>query len=224
ALELSRMAESRLEGAPRAVVVQVALGRVVCGSITCEPGIRKRLERAPDPMEALAAADPLAWSRVVTFLNPLIWADRFAEGEILAERLIGMARVISAPSLLAYPLIARADLRTVTGDWEGAFADANEALEFAEETGQRLLIAVAQCFLARVHAGRGEEECRTLAAAALARVPRHEAGALAAYANASLGLLELGLGRLDAALIELGRTDERCRAAGMRSHPPVPYL
>src|SRR5437763_3334895 len=92
ALKISQMAEARLEGASRAVVVQVALGRVACAVIAGEAGAAERLERAPDPMEALADGDRLAWTRVVIFLSPLIWADRFAEGEILAERLIGMGR------------------------------------------------------------------------------------------------------------------------------------
>ena len=227
ALELARLAEARLgEGAPHAEAVQVALIRVTCALLAGEPGAAELLERTPPPMEALSGGDPLAWPRVVVFVASLIWCDRFGDADALTESLIGTGRALSAPSMLPYPLASRANLRELTGDWEGAYVNAREAIELADEIGQHAVGAFARSVLAHLLAARGEEvECRALAAAALESVPSGDASAvIRSYVHALFGLLNLGLRRLDSALVALEAADEIARTAGVRSHGAFPYL
>lgn len=225
-LQFARAAEARLDSAtPRGVAAMIeqlaATGAVLCG----EPDAVSRVDAVIDPWEAVADGDPLALGRLGFFINALNWTGRHADALALAERIVGMGRGLSAPSMLPFPLAQRAELRIVIGDWDGAYASGSEALALAEETGQSGTASYARCQLARLSAGRGhEQECRALAAASLDSVSSNESGSLTMYAHAALGLLHLGMGRLDAALDELGLTSQIGRSQQVGSHAVVPYL
>jgi ATP/maltotriose-dependent transcriptional regulator MalT len=224
-LELARRAEAVLGDASGPLAVCIATVRTNFAIITGEVGAAARLDRRPDPLEALASADSLMWHRVAWAIQTSTWADRPAEAVALAESLIGMGRAHSTPSLLPFPLAARAEARVVIGDWDGAYSSGTSALELALETGHQSTAAFARCTLARIDAARGrDEQCRELIAAVIESLADHEARAIASYAHAVLGLLELGAGRLDAALTELQRTHDAALTQGLACHGAIPYL
>lgn len=224
-LDLARKAEAVLGDASGPLAVCVATVRTNFAIITGEEGASARLGRRPDPLEALASDDSLMWHRVAWAIQTSTWADRPADALALAESLIGMGRARSAPSLLPFPLAARAEARVATGDWNGAYASGTAALELALETGHHSTAAFARCTLARVDAARGrEQECRELIAAVFESLSRHEARAVVSYAHAALGLLDLGASRLDAALAELLQTHDAALAEGLACHGAIPYL
>ncbi|MCB9012241.1 MAG: AAA family ATPase, partial [Actinobacteria bacterium] len=161
---LARASEARLpDDAPAAVRTQVDITVAVWAVLRGDPDWAERMDRVTDPMSAVAPGDPLGWARVAMFLNPLVAVGSFSAARELADRLIGIGRALSAPSLLPYPLAMRGHLLTATGDWDGALTDADEARRLAEQTGQRSVAAFAACVLARVLAARGDENaCRTI--------------------------------------------------------------
>ncbi|MFN8109279.1 MAG: LuxR C-terminal-related transcriptional regulator [Thermoleophilia bacterium] len=225
ALDLARRAESELNGDDPRLNTLVSIVHANCSVLAGESRASDRVSAMGDPLALLADGDPLSWARVGIALQPLSWSGRFADADALAERLIAMGRSFSAPSMLPFPLGARADFKIAAGDWDGAFTSASEALTLAEETGQLGVADFARCHLARILAGRGEETvCRAHATAALGNTPLHEATSLPVYAHAALGLLELGLGNLETAFAELQITDDLTYDRGLRAHATVPFL
>jgi DNA-binding NarL/FixJ family response regulator len=90
------------------------------------------------------------------------------------------------------------------GDWDRCEGEAHRSVDryvsFGERTGQLLASAI----LARVLAARGEEEqTRALVADLLTTCEPARVGTIAAHARSALGLLELGLGAIDAAVTAL---------------------
>jgi DNA-binding CsgD family transcriptional regulator len=143
----------------------------------------------------------------------LMWFERYDEARETLSRTIAAARERSALGGLPYALATLSEIDYRTGDWTAAYAGASEAVRIAEDTGQESLLSYALVCLAQVEAARGlEEDCRTHTARA-AELAAVRAGAALAYAEAALGLLELGLGRTDASVEHLttlsGRTGER---------------
>jgi tetratricopeptide (TPR) repeat protein len=106
--------------------------------------------------------------------------------------------------MLARALGELAELQFRLGDWTGAYASTLEALRRARSDGSELGAAAALARLALIDAGRGHaDECRRHADEAAA-LTRHHAGApVEAMTCEALGLLELGLGRADAAIERL---------------------
>ncbi len=122
--------------------------------------------------------------------------------------------------MLPWPLSLRADLLRRTGRLDEAAADAAEAVQLAEDTGQDAQDGYARWTLAAVHAVRGEAaECRRHAERMRADSARSEAGSLALYADSALGLLALGTGDLDRAATTLRSVARGHAAVQMPPHP-----
>jgi tetratricopeptide (TPR) repeat protein len=224
-MALIERAAGQLDGVAPATATLVLVARAAYAGLLGEEDFARRLASHADPLTGLEGGDPLNWARVAIAINPLAWAGNHDEASAVAERLIGIGRGLSAPSMLPYPLAARADLRISTGDWAGAFASANEAVKLADETGQPGVAGYAHCFLARLTAAQGRvEECREHAALVLRSVADHQSESLTVFAHGALGLLELGRGNLDAALGQLERADAFGRSGGLRCHATAPYL
>ena len=120
----------------------------------------------------------------------------------------------SGGSLLHLPqsLIELAELDFRVGRWVPALAGAYEAIALFEETAQHTELGFAQATIARMEAALGrDEECRRRAQAGFAADAASGLLLASVLAGAALGLLELGRGDPDAAIVtlEAGRANRR---------------
>ncbi len=132
----------------------------------------------------------------------LYWLEDYAGARRLLEHVVQRARGVERHPVLAVTLDTLAALEFRTGQWAAADAHSAEALRVARELGQTWQVASCLTTLARVAAARGSEEaCRRLLAEAEELLPPgHLVGA---YAASAAALLELGLGRPEAAAARL---------------------
>jgi DNA-binding CsgD family transcriptional regulator/tetratricopeptide (TPR) repeat protein len=145
----------------------------------------------------------------------LIVLEEYERARSLLDWLIESARALSAPSLLVPPLVLHADLSYRTGDWLGAYANANEGLRLARETNGNVLYGLA--YVAQIEAGRGlENECRAHVAELVELANLFGIGAALTYAHAFLGRLALGLGLIEEAIRELESATALIERHGMR--------
>ena len=154
----------------------------------------------------LHEADPLsaASELVANAAQSCGWLERDDSAAQLLDRLIASARTANAPTNLPHPLAFRAELNLRIGHWALAAVQAREALELGQEMRQDAVMAIALGVLARLAAAAGEERrCRELVARSLKLVDEYGIELGRAYLYATLGLLELGLGRKAAAIQHL---------------------
>jgi DNA-binding CsgD family transcriptional regulator len=134
---------------------------------------------------------------------------------------IARARQRGALGVLPYLLGMGAQLDFREDRWTRARVRANEALELAEQTGQRTYRSWGLVNAAIVEAAQGREEaCRAHAHEALELVEAAGIGSLAVYLSSTLGFLELGLGHASAAVERLEQCARTAAAAGL-AHPNV---
>jgi tetratricopeptide (TPR) repeat protein len=115
------------------------------------------------------------------------------------------------PSTLSRALGALAELEFRLGDWPAAHDAAREALRGARTGALRAEVLCGLTRLALIEAGMGRErECRAHAGEALRLAAELEDRPMEALAGEALGLLELGLGRLDAAIERLEAVGRLC--------------
>ena len=111
-----------------------------------------------------------------------------------------------------------------TGRWASAYADATEALQWAEEMNQAGLIGHALSQLSRIAAARGDRErCEEHVERARQDVEPHGVGCLAVYNAAALGLCALSCGDLTTAIDHLERAWDAGQAAGLGNPNVVPF-
>jgi len=196
-------------------VVQAFAASMLGGSLTLRGDAAEATALIDRITPVLLEADPLtdAGTLLAHSAQACIWLERYELASRLLERLICGARDAGAPAALPWPLVARAVLNLRLGRWELAAADAEEALALGEQTAQFALSVYALDCRARVAAVRGEEErCRRDVERALVLVERHRVEPGCAFLRSTLGVLELGLGRIRHALEHLEtvrRTSER---------------
>jgi DNA-binding CsgD family transcriptional regulator len=107
----------------------------------------------------------------------------------------------TGPGIREDALASLAELEFRMGDWQGAYASAVEVLRLALATGRPVPTMQGLAGLALVEAGLGRAEaCRRHGQHALLLAGRQRNVACAGLARGALGLLELGLCRLDAAV------------------------
>ena len=161
----------------------------------------------------------------------LIWVSFVAEvqdaqpGQAAAvDRAIAVARASGALGLLPLLLGYAAELDFREDRWPRAIARASEAIELAAETGQGNPRAWGLVNLARVEAAQGHEgNCRGHAAEALALARALDTGSLEVFLAGILGLLELGLSNIQAAVGQLERCALLASTAGLGHPAVVPY-
>jgi ATP/maltotriose-dependent transcriptional regulator MalT len=156
-------------------------------------------------LQALGTRVELARLSAVGFA--LLWLDRTDASRLVLEAAVEHSRRMRDPWLSSLlDTLALLDYRS--GNWPLAEARSTEALRVANDSGRREQAASCQTTLARIAAARGrEDDCRAHLAAA--RTLSGGGSLVAAYAATALALLELGLGRPEAA----ARSLERIRAA-----------
>jgi DNA-binding CsgD family transcriptional regulator len=164
-----------------------------------DPGARARLLKA---LDHLADATEPRW---------LIWAGAAASRsgaqarhDAFCRRAEAIARQTTAVGTLAMALqrIAWSDL--TCGRVAAASVHSAEGLQLAMETGMTNAACFHRAILAWVAAVRGDEEaCRSLAELASATALEHGLGPQSSIAQWAVGLLNLGVGRWEAAAAQL---------------------
>lgn len=164
---------------------------------------------------------PIAAAAIDTSLTRgLVTEGQFAGGGLL-DQAIKDARDLGALGKLPFVLGHGSLADFLSGRWTRARARAAEAVELAGQTSYR---AWGLVHLARVSAAEGHEaECRAIVdeASALARARGHRS--LEVHLWSALGLLELGLGHIAAAVEALGRCAREAEAEGLGNPTTIPY-
>ncbi|QKW40171.1 AAA family ATPase [Actinomadura sp. NAK00032] len=138
-----------------------------------------------------------------------------AEAHAMATELAAEQRDRGGAGRLPTVLFFVAEGEVFTGRHLDALATASEALELAGDTGQRQWVGQFSSVLAYLDAARGlEDDCRRNAEEGLAGAAVGGVSPGAPWAHWSLGLLDLGLGRAEAALARF----ERLTREPMRHH------
>ena len=187
---------------------QLGATAVLSNGLILQGRARQALPMLERCREAFEHADPLAAHAVL--VQPIAhggtWLERYDEARDVLERVIGAARASSAGGLLPFPLACLSELDFRTGRWASAYANAAESVRLAEELGQANELCFSLVNLAAVEAAQGREaECRAHVERARTGALALGAGSVVVYCGWVLGLLELGLGRLQAACDELER-------------------
>jgi DNA-binding CsgD family transcriptional regulator len=153
----------------------------------------------------------------------LTWFEQFDRAREVLIRTIDSARTASALSALPYALSVLSDLDFRIGNWAAAYAGASEAVRIADETHQVTTLAFSLSCLARLEAAQGREaECRVHSEQAL-EIASPGISAVVALTGSGLGLLELGLGRLEEALRWLESLARKTAAHGLREPGVIPW-
>lgn len=170
------------------------------------------------------AGDPMAHFWAVAVAQFSILNEDYPAALAWLEGFITDARATSRPSALPFPLCMRADVLLRLSRLREARADATEAAQVADETGQALMASFAHGVIARIDAICGRaDDCRAHARLSIADVAVTEAEILLSYADAALGLLALGEGRLADALTRLSAIDQRLVSLGAPHPLIVPF-
>jgi DNA-binding CsgD family transcriptional regulator len=169
-------------------------------------------------LPVLRHGDPLteAGALVGVTAQCYFWLDRTDIASELLAGLIAAARKASAPAALLLPLSCRAELDLRTGRWAVAAAQFAEVARLGDDMAEPVYAAYALECLARMAAAAGDERrCRDQAAHAMALIEKHhnELGRL--NVHSALGLLELGLGRVAAAIEALERSRDLAALHGL---------
>jgi DNA-binding CsgD family transcriptional regulator len=154
----------------------------------------------------------------------LTWFEQFDRAREVLTRTIDSARAGSALGALPYALSVLSDLDFRAGNWAAAYAGATEAVRIADETHQVTTLAFSLSCLARVEAAQGrEDECRRHSERAL-EIASPSIGAVVALTGSGLGLLEIGLRRLEEALGWLEPLARQTAEHGLREPAVITWL
>lgn len=154
----------------------------------------------------LRGADPLgeAAELVANAAQSCSWIERYDVAAQLLDRLIGSARAASAPTRLPFPLAFRAEINLRHGRWALATAQGEEVVQLGHEMRQDVVTGIALHLLARLAAAAGEERrCGEIAGRIRALADKYDLELGLVYLDSALGLLELGLGRIESAIRHL---------------------
>ena len=182
---------------------------------------RYQLRAAP----MLPSADLAAEQQGAAFLaQGDIWTERYEQGRMCLGAVVDRGRRTGAPAILSLALGLSAELGWWTGRWDSAYADATEALQWAEELNQAGLIGHALSQLSRITAARGDRErCHQHVERVRQDVEPRGVGYLAVYNAAALGLCALSCGDLTTAIDHLECALDAGRTAGLGNPNVVPF-
>lgn len=212
--DVSRRAGTR---ARRVADVQLAVAQVTCGD---RAGGTKLLESC---REWLEQDSPLRRPQETIFaVITWMWLEDFVTARRLIDRLIADSRKASALGVLPYALGLASALDYRTGRWRAGIANAGESVRLADETRQANAYGVY--FLAHIHAAMGN---RDLAERYLRQADDHSQrygiGCLPIYTGAARGLLALGLGNIDQAIVHLEQVADEAERTGLEDPTVVPW-
>jgi DNA-binding CsgD family transcriptional regulator len=214
AFDVSRRAGTQ---AQRVAEVQLAVARVACGD---RAGGAELLESCRGWLEQPA---PLRRPQETIFAAiTWMWLEDFTTARRLIDRLVTDCRRAGALGVLPYALGLAAALDYRTGRWRAGIANAGESVRLADETRQAN--AYGLYFLARIHAAMGHSD---LAELHLRRADDHSQrygiGCLPIYTTAARGLLALGLGNIEQAIVHLEQVAAEAERTGLHDPTVVPW-
>ena len=186
--------------------VQAVAGTMLAGMLAMTGDTGESAAVLDQHLPVLRRADPLGPAAVslVVAAQALVSLERHDLAAELLDSIIAASRRASAPAGLVWPLSCRADLDMRLGRWPVAFAEAEEAASLGDEVAQSVFAAYAVQCSARLAAAVGDEpRCREDAARAARLLEAHGNKLGWVPVHAAVGLLELGLGRVGAAIREL---------------------
>ncbi|WUH94786.1 AAA family ATPase [Streptomyces sp. NBC_00433] len=203
---------------PVAVFLAAALGREAAGRVPPAVGAAADAARAAHG----GRVDP---RDLVMLCGVGLTLGQDAQSHELTTALAAESRESGGVGRLTTIMFFRAEAEIFDGRYDDAAATAAEALRIAADTGQRQWVSQLSSALAHIAAVRGdEEECRRLVDTALAGGSGTAMAPGAPWAYWSQGLLDLGLGRAQAALERLallGGESVRHHICATRSVPDL---
>jgi DNA-binding CsgD family transcriptional regulator len=123
----------------------------------------------------------------------------------LASAQVAECRTRGMIGMLPEALLFLARAEMYLGRYRGAAASAGEARQIIKDTGRSRELGLQGLVLAPLAAIQGDaQRCRALADETIGRAIERDLAAAAAWSRYALGLLDLGLGRYDAALDQMG--------------------
>jgi DNA-binding CsgD family transcriptional regulator len=141
-----------------------------------------------------------------------------------AVRLLAAARDTPTPGLLPYFAVLAGDAAYRLGDWDACAAEIAESMEIAEDTGQVGPLSIGLTVAARLWAGRGDEDATRAAVERTISLGEPVGyGSTILRARAALGFLELGLGRVAAAVTQLEEAERLFEGSGAEEPTIVPF-
>ena len=206
-------------GASLTVLAMVAEAFALAGEV--DRTARYQLRAVPMLQSADLAAE---YQGAAVLAQADIWAERYEQSRLCLGAVVDMGRRVGAPAILSLALGLSRELGWWTGRWNSAYADATEALQWAEEMNQVGLIGQALSQLSRITAARGDHErCQEHVERARRDVEPHGVGCLAVCNPAALGLCALSRGDLMTAIDHLECAWDAAQAAGMGNPNVVPF-
>ncbi len=154
----------------------------------------------------------------------LILLERYGEAQLVLAVSLERARSRGRPREIAWLQACQALLELRTGRLAVVLAAASEARVLAEELGAQDILALAEPTLAVVAAIQGRAAaCREHAAAALALGEARQDARARGWAGIALGLLALGAGRPEEAVVELEPVAALSARTGVSEPGVLPY-
>jgi DNA-binding CsgD family transcriptional regulator/tetratricopeptide (TPR) repeat protein len=193
------------------------------------PEARERLAACRTRLERFVTDGdvPAGWWRLLRVGLPALLTRLGETGAArrMVDEAVYRALTLAAHGLLPGLLAIRAELSMRAGDWDGAQAQAAEAVDLADEVGQVVDTAAALLLLARLAAARGDRaRCGQHLARAREIVGDRRLGGLEVAVGAVEGLLELASGDHAAAYVRLERVVRRVDAGSLPDPGWVPWL
>ena len=218
AYELARRAG---DGTDVIVGILLATARIMTGRDDGD-GERELLDRWPEALDEriLLPGAP----HLIGLLQGFGWVERYDDADVFAARLEEMIEATGAVGALTLFRAGQSEIDMRRGDWALAQARLGEALRLGDETGQVVQRSLPMTVLARLEAALGlEDQCRAAVREVLRSAESAHGRTLYVHAQASLGLLELGLGRAARAVEHLDEAARLCAEYGQFDPSIVPY-
>jgi DNA-binding CsgD family transcriptional regulator len=147
-----------------------------------------------------------------------VWNGGVDDARRELQQLVSELESAGRDGLLPLPLACLATAEYRRGWWDAAIQHAQRSREVAEASGQLPLAGEAHAVIARVAAARGQvEEARTHVAATRRIAGSGDAEPLLGHAAAAEGLLELGIGTPENAVLFLEEARQVASRCGIRA-------
>ena len=170
--------------------------------------------------------DPVSEQHALAIMAEVYWwLEDFEAAKRLITSTVELLRQRGAPAALAFALTIRSDVGFRTGQWSSAYADAAEALQWAEEMQQLSMIGYSLLAMARIEAARGQRGlCEEHVDLSLRRTGPSGTDSLLVHQAAALGLSAMTHGEPDVAVEHLENAWQLATSHGLGHPGVVPFL
>jgi len=170
--------------------------------------------------------DPVSEQHALATMAQLYWwLEDFDSAKRLISSTIDLLRQRGASAALAFALTVRSEVGIRTGQWSSAYADAIEALQWAEELHQPGMIGYSLTAVARIEAARGQRGlCEEHIDLSLQRAGSSGIDSLLVHDAAALGLSAITHGDLDTATEHLESAWQLASSHGLGHPGVVPFI